>query len=84
MWSFLLSPLLVCTLFWVSQFLDAFTIKLVKCLIKELKRDREYELANTIVSVENISNEMKIGCMFVQKLQIHRKKILVQQKFGFI
>jgi len=36
-------PMLVCTLFWVSQFLDAFTIKLVKCLIKDLKRDRKYE-----------------------------------------
>jgi len=72
----LVPPVLVCTLLWALQFLDAcsdVTMKLVKCLIKELKEDREYELANAIFSVEKVSNEMDIEYMLVQDCQIHNK-----------
>jgi hypothetical protein len=55
----------------------SFHYKTSKMFIKELKRDREYELATAIVNVGKVSSEMESECMFDQKCQIHREKILV-------
>lgn len=49
-------------------------IELVKCLLKYLKKYREYGFVNVKASVENIGNEMKIECVFIQKHQIRRKQ----------
>lgn len=49
-------------------------IELVKCLIKYLKKYREYRFINAKASAEKIENKMEIECVFIQKRQIRRKQ----------
>jgi hypothetical protein len=76
----LVPPLLVCTLLWVSQILDAcsdLTIKLVKCLIKELKKDREYELLMLFLVLKRFPMKWILN-VFVQNCQIHNKSTITK------